>query len=164
MAAPPCFLFSHNSAASVKMLPQWLSTICPPPFLLLLLLHHYHHYHYHHLPSAHRHPPTPLTPAHARRPCSWTRSTSAQRNSFSNFPWLRKQYTCLNNVDISNALKRSSNGALIGSKWIQDYKHREGAASLYCGLSDLHWTDILDWRKHEIKPEQKLDLIEKTAS
>ena len=118
-----------------------------------LLLHHYHHYHHHHqLPSAHRHPPTPLTPAHARRPCSWTRSTSAQRNSFSNFPWLRKQYTCLNNVDISNALKRSSNGALIGSKWIQDYKHTEGAASLYCSLSDLHWTDILDWRKHKIKP------------
>ncbi len=68
----------------------------------------------------------PLTPTHAHRPHllpSWTRSTSAQRNSFSNFPWLRKQYTCLNNVDISNALKRSSNGALIGSKWLQDYKH-----------------------------------------
>lgn len=69
--------------------------------------------------------PTPLTPTHAHCPHLrpwWTRSTSAQRISFSNFPWLRKQYTCLNNVDISNALKHSSNGALIGSKWIQDYR------------------------------------------
>lgn len=73
---------------------------------------------------------------HAHAPL-WTRSTSAQRNSFSNFPWLRKQYTCLNNVDISNALKHSRNGALIGCKWIQDGKHSVGDPALYHGLLDL---------------------------
>lgn len=90
-------------------------------------------------PRQHRHPalwPTHMCAAHAHAPL-WTRSTSAQRNSFSNFPWLRKQYTCLNNVDISNALKHSSNGALIGCKWIQDGKHSVGDPALYHGLLDL---------------------------
>lgn len=90
-------------------------------------------------PRQHRHPtlwPTHMCAAHAHAPL-WTRSTSAQRNSFSNFPWLRKQYTCLNNVDISNALKHSSNGALIGCKWIQDGKHSEGDPTLYRALLDL---------------------------
>lgn len=79
-------------------------------------------------------------------PPLWTHSTAAQRNSFSNFPWLRKQYTCLNNVDISNALKRSSNEALIGSKWIHaHYKHTQGSVpSLYWNLSDLNRITMLE--------------------
>lgn len=77
--------------------------------------------------------PSTLTyPSHAH-----TLSSSAQRNSISNFPWLRKQYTRLNNVDISNALKCTSNGALIGRKWIHGYIHRVPFTWLY--HSDLLW-------------------------
>lgn len=90
----------------------------------------------------HTHTNTTQTPWHTHSPCSCpsqARSASAQRNSFSNFPWLWKQYTCLNNVDISNALKHSSNGAVIGSKWIWDYQDKYGAPSLYCSLQTLLW-------------------------
>lgn len=112
MAEPPRFLFSHNSAVSVKMIRHWLSTIWHPHPLP---------------PSLDTQTPT-LWPQHMHTAltCPPCEHTPAQRNSFSNFPWLRKQYTSLNNVDISNALKRSSNGALIGSKWRRDYKHTSG--------------------------------------
>lgn len=131
----PHFLSSHNSAVSVSNHPPIREhNLATPPTLLSP----------HRSRDTHTHTNTTqnLWHTHTHSPCSCpsqARSASAQRNSFSNFPWLWKQYTCLNNVDISNALKHSSNGAVIGSKWIWDYQDKYGAPSLYCSLQTLLW-------------------------
>lgn len=118
-----------------KIICRWESTIWRPHRLALQ--------HTDPVTCFHTHAHTHMLARHPRSCPLRARSASAPRNSFSNFPWLWKQYTCLNNVDISNALKHSSNGAVIGSKWIQDYQDKYGAPSLYRNLQKLLWPQTL---------------------